>query len=255
LGAGCAKKLGNQTRTPKRLSIMASRVAARRGRTPKRSPRPAAAWQHEPRPAGKPRRHHCRRIRRVGEMGGAVGNAGRAEKNPRHLQRAVTGHHGHRGRAILAAQQSVENPCAKQGSQGFEKTVPRSDNQGLEEEGMHARGDPDKSVHPNNQCARRGCARKEQAGARAQQDRPRCICQDRRPGMRGMKRLQYWREVAVDQAEYGEACHCDSEQGMAESRYPHAEITYLRVQPAKVKPKPMASCRKPVGLFHRHDAE
>ena len=42
-GTGFARKLGSQTRTPKRLIIMASNVAARRGRTPKRMPKPAAA--------------------------------------------------------------------------------------------------------------------------------------------------------------------------------------------------------------------
>jgi len=32
--------------------------------------------------------------------------------------------------------------------------------------------------------------------------------------------------------EYGEPGHCDSEQSMAESRYPHIEFRYLQGQPA-----------------------
>ena len=52
------------------------------------------------------------------------------------------------------------------------------------------------------------------------------------PGKRKRKRRQYRREVAVEQTQYGEPCRRDSEQSMAESRYPHIGFRYFQGQRA-----------------------
>ena len=214
---GCAKKTGTQTKSPNRLSMIASNVAARHVG--------GAGKIHQRRPGGKPRRDHGRRIRGVGEMRGAECHACRAEKNLRHPKRTVACHHRHDGRIGLAAEHRIENPHTDHRRQRFAQTVPGSNDQGLEKNGPRPRHDPNQSVHRDNNRADRRRAPKKQAGAHRQQDRPQSIGPDFPPGKRGRKWRKDRREVAVDQTEDGEPCDGDSEQSMAEPRYFHAKTS------------------------------
>ncbi len=90
---------GIQTRSPKRLIMAASAIAAIRGNMEKSTPMPAAMWQipGEPCPArtiGKPGRYQCDGLFGVEEMGESDGEQGEGKVDTRNADTAFAGSKG-----------------------------------------------------------------------------------------------------------------------------------------------------------------